>query len=452
MVHASQLSYRQLFGILLSLFLLLLAASFVQAWVGPTQAPPGGNVASPINTSATSQTKFGNLQVLGKLGVGTSSPLAALDVRGTVSVDSLAVFGNIALPAGATLSFGDTTGPSGYGIKDEGGVLKFKSKDGDWKTLEEVTSAVLDAGGVTGSDSTYVTSQTQTYNVPGTHTWTNPRSGSMAIIECWGGGGGGGSFQGPAGPAPEAYGECGGYIDSSGYHPPSCTEAVVGNTAPGIGGGGGGGGYSTKILPLNALSSTVTVTVALGGSGGAPTTHGCSSGKAGTAGGASSFGTYVVANGGKGGAVGACSTLQTGTPLVSGNGGAGGTGDQPGGAGGKNTDGVSTTGCGSGGGASGRQDPNGGVPPQGGASGCKLSSPLNDAIQFGFGGDSFDFGANSGNGSWGIARQPGGGGAGGVPSIQVVSDGPTPGVYWTYNPAGQAGQYGHPGMCRITVS
>ncbi len=48
--------------ILLALVLaLLVGADYLNAWTVPTQAPPGGNVAAPINTSSISQSKAGQL-------------------------------------------------------------------------------------------------------------------------------------------------------------------------------------------------------------------------------------------------------------------------------------------------------------------------------------------------------------------------------------------------------
>jgi hypothetical protein len=41
--------------------LLLGASGALAAWTAPTQAPPGGNTAAPINVDSTSQTKTGNL-------------------------------------------------------------------------------------------------------------------------------------------------------------------------------------------------------------------------------------------------------------------------------------------------------------------------------------------------------------------------------------------------------
>lgn len=57
------------FGILAISFL---AAFYVIAWQEPTQAPPGGNVAAPINVSDTGQIKTGNL-VVNALGISATS-------------------------------------------------------------------------------------------------------------------------------------------------------------------------------------------------------------------------------------------------------------------------------------------------------------------------------------------------------------------------------------------
>jgi len=39
----------------------------VKAWAEPSQSPPSGNVAAPLNVGSTSQTKQGNLTVQGTL-------------------------------------------------------------------------------------------------------------------------------------------------------------------------------------------------------------------------------------------------------------------------------------------------------------------------------------------------------------------------------------------------
>ena len=95
---------------------LAFSVSQVFAWTGPTQAPPAGNTAPPINTSLTSQVKAGGLWTAsmgtdagycigascisawptspwtlagtdlyyngGKVGIGTASPVATLDING----------------------------------------------------------------------------------------------------------------------------------------------------------------------------------------------------------------------------------------------------------------------------------------------------------------------------------------------------------------------------------
>lgn len=42
---------------------LLFGASYALAWTAPTAPAPGGNAPAPINTSATAQTKAGNLTI-----------------------------------------------------------------------------------------------------------------------------------------------------------------------------------------------------------------------------------------------------------------------------------------------------------------------------------------------------------------------------------------------------
>lgn len=53
--------------------------SYALAWVAPSVAPPNGNVAAPINTSATAQTK------LGPFTIGTTTATSTLTVIGNVN-------------------------------------------------------------------------------------------------------------------------------------------------------------------------------------------------------------------------------------------------------------------------------------------------------------------------------------------------------------------------------
>ena len=100
-------------------------------------------------------------------------------------------------------------------------------------------------------------------------TWTKPSGLTIAIIELWGAGGGGGS---------------GG------------RNATSSNR--GGGGGGGGGAYQYRLMPLSALGSTETVTIAAGGAGGAAQTTNSTQGNDGSLAGQSTFGSILYADGG----------------------------------------------------------------------------------------------------------------------------------------------------------
>jgi len=117
---------------------------------------------------------------------------------------------------------------------------------------------VLASNGTGLSWGSVASSNIQTFTASGT--WNKPASGGIALIEAWGAGGGG------RGNAANTY-----YVGS----------------------GGGGGGYRYRIMALGDLTSTVSVTIGLGGSGGTNAN--------GTNGGSSSFGSYLTAYGGQGG-------------------------------------------------------------------------------------------------------------------------------------------------------
>lgn len=93
-----------------------IAASIVFAWVGPSSAPPAGNVDAPINVGTTDQIKNSGL-----------------------SVNALAVFGNAILSGTARyLNFGTVAGSAGYGIRDNVGNMEIKdsgSASPRWEAL-----------------------------------------------------------------------------------------------------------------------------------------------------------------------------------------------------------------------------------------------------------------------------------------------------------------------------
>jgi len=61
----------------------------------------------------------------GKVGIGTSSPLSALDVYGNLSITGLNRYVN----------FGSATGTDGYGIRDNSGVMQWKNASGQWNNF-----------------------------------------------------------------------------------------------------------------------------------------------------------------------------------------------------------------------------------------------------------------------------------------------------------------------------
>jgi hypothetical protein len=130
-------------------------------------------------------------------------------------------------------------------------------------------------------------------------TYTRSESATSVDVIAIGGGGGGGS----------------GYRTSLTDYG-STTQQLTG------GSGGGGGGYAASRFATRVLGATETVTVGAGGAGGAAKTVD-GAGNSGTAGGDSSFGTWLKA---KGGAAGLGGTSGTSSPAVAG--GAGGIGLQ----------------------------------------------------------------------------------------------------------------------------
>jgi len=108
--------------------------SYALAWTAPTATPPGANVAAPINASATSQTKSGDL-TLGRLfttassSIGTTAQTQTLTVAGTIGATEdicTAAGGGVCLstatgggaidpaPIGSIVSYAGATAPSGY--------------------------------------------------------------------------------------------------------------------------------------------------------------------------------------------------------------------------------------------------------------------------------------------------------------------------------------------------
>lgn len=103
----------------LSAFVLCSVAA--AAWTTPATLPPGGfSGGAPVNGGGTAQVKSGSL-----------------------GVNGLAVFGNTLLQGNSYLNFGTTAGSSGYGIRDNAGVLQFRNIDGQWLSLASTTESFI---------------------------------------------------------------------------------------------------------------------------------------------------------------------------------------------------------------------------------------------------------------------------------------------------------------------
>ncbi len=233
----------------------------------------------------------------------------------------------------------------------------------------------------------------------GSGTWTKStqgNSGTIALIEAWGGGGGGGA------------------------------RASVSAS------GGGGGGYNYRFVPISLLGSTETVTVGAGGTSGNGSTIG-------GIGATSTFGTWVSAYGGGGG------SLDSSTDTCGGGGGgAVGSGSlggivQTGG----NKSGLGSFGGQSGDGACGADNATSTYNGAGGGAGIGTSAG-GGSVWGGAGGG----GAAAGSGAGGTSVNGGNGGAGNTAGSGVA--GSQPGGGGGASLSGTGG-VGGAGRVRITI-
>jgi len=84
-MHSFTKTLRDIGFLTIALTLALVANFAYGQWANPTEAPTGGNVAAPINTSGTTQTKSGNFGAVDVFAAGTST--ATLGMRALVYCD-----------------------------------------------------------------------------------------------------------------------------------------------------------------------------------------------------------------------------------------------------------------------------------------------------------------------------------------------------------------------------
>lgn len=251
-----------------------------------------------------------------------------------------------------------------------------------------------------------------------THTWTKPLTAKKVLVEIWGAGGGSGGI--------------------------TSTIAVLHSS-----GAGGGGAYNYKWFDASELSSTVTITIGVGG------IPGTISPSAGGVGGTTTFGSYLSAYGGGGGGAdsmsGSCGSdsggshgAGGGTTSAGGSGSTGGCSGNPAGStGGGFMPGVSAAGATNQAGSWNNSIWGGGA---GGGQGTNAFQGSGSSIYGGGGGT-----ANSvygGAGGGGTSTYGGNGGASGQPGQQ-----PGGGAGQVSNSTTTAtpGQAGGDGQARVTV-
>ncbi|KKS91555.1 MAG: hypothetical protein UV65_C0003G0008 [Parcubacteria group bacterium GW2011_GWF2_43_11] len=254
------------FGVLVVSFAV---AFYVVGWTEPTQAPPGGNVSAPLNTSSATQSKTGILELIGGLrlpgGAGVGKVLTS-DASGNVSWQSASggyhfqkwtTSGtySFTIPSGVTGIMVEVWGAGGGGIMSHPGGTGLGGGGGAGygKGIYDVTpgtiyTVTVGAGGSYGSS----------VPCPGSNGGGSGGISSFgSLVQATGGGGGSGScsytctlwiYSGGGGGAGGSNGNIaarsgtsGGraYMDCSGYWYGSASGGS-GAMGDGIGNGGGG--------------------------------------------------------------------------------------------------------------------------------------------------------------------------------------------------------------------
>jgi hypothetical protein len=128
------------------------------AWTGPTAAPPGNNVAAPLNVSANDQEKAG---WIGLNNLSIFKDMIISGVHGGLEPDIRY------LNFGPTSLAGSTLGNTGYGIRDNGGIMEFRNNGtlamNPWMSIQEIIAATC-AGGACGGGGSWTASGNDIYN------------------------------------------------------------------------------------------------------------------------------------------------------------------------------------------------------------------------------------------------------------------------------------------------
>ena len=121
--------------------------SLLAAWTAPAAAPPGNNIASPINTGPVGQSKQGGLILntggstnglivqYGNVGIGTTNPQAMLDVAGNIIASDPTANNHL-----ATKGYVDALGISGGGEYVQGNATYFTAGGNNYYCSQRVVS------------------------------------------------------------------------------------------------------------------------------------------------------------------------------------------------------------------------------------------------------------------------------------------------------------------------
>jgi hypothetical protein len=387
--------------------------------IGTDVLAPNGSAASLTsfptfnqNTTGTASNVTGTVAIANG-GTGQTSQTAAFDALSPTTTKGDLIVSNgtdnvrLAVGTDAYVLTADSTQASGVKwAAASGGGSALEVKDEGTTLSSAVTSIDFTGAGVTatntggaisvaisgGGGGGISSADIQEFTSAGTSTWTKPAGAKLVYILAFGGGGGGGS----------------GRRRASG----SSATAAFG------GGGGGAGGRVELWVPAATLSSTETVTVGAGGTGGVARTVDDTSGQNGTQGGTSAFGSIVFVRSGTEGQGG---TTASGTAGTGGGGGpdgitVGGTSYQSGGgAGGSSSSSTGVRGgyrAGGGGGGVGFAAAST-TPTNGQGGGLGGSAFSTSTSSSGGGGAAGSAESNGGNGANAAAYSIGGSGGGG---------------------------------------
>ncbi len=145
---------------------LSLGLSYVYAWTAPTERPPDGNTAAPINTSANAQTKTGTLSV------------TDIGINGNF-IDTITTFP--VPPSGGAGTLGDTTIIVGNNWPNFADVAGNAAKLAGLTSADILSADTTSTGGISENK---MTLQSGSAVCPAG--WTKAFSGKMTAQYYWG--------------------------------------------------------------------------------------------------------------------------------------------------------------------------------------------------------------------------------------------------------------------------